>query len=502
MGVGQCTGCKEYYNPIKMSDYEFDLSQSSTFKNFKNPFFPCNMNSNILSTENYIVNINEEEEEEKKNEEFNRLKNKILEQERQNRKNIKNNEDEDVNHEINNYINNNDIINSISNENNMSFQREKEINTKINNTLENMCNLGIITKKEIHEEKLKNPEKFIDTSEALKLEKTDNSLFALGLLSKKLEDLGIETAIEKETNDDEEDAAATCLQFIASGLADKKKYDLHFEFGEERNEQLLNDENEFENFKVNLKKKLSKDYHIPEDKIIVTFPQKGSFHVQVIFQSSEFNDLDLDDFKQKFQNDDEFKELSNLKDIHSDIIMGACKLTRNHLDERGNRVEGWGVGEERGGLPYNPPLGWIGIGLKVLDKYEDNIWLGSSNEPGEWCVAYHGVGRYKSSDEVKGITGKIYKGALKPGINQVHNNCENLNKPGTKVGDGVYCTPNIDTACYYSGVSEINGKNYQTVLMVRVKRDAIRRCADSGDYWVVNGTTDEIRPYRILYKCD
>ena len=277
---------------------------------------------------------------------------------------------------------------------------------------------------------------------------------------------------------------------------------MHFEFGEERNDQLLNDENEFENFKVNLKKKLSKDYHIPEDKIIVTFPQKGSFHVQVIFQSSEFNDLDLDDFKQKFQNDDEFKELSNLKDIHSDIIMGACKLTRNHLDERGNRVEGWGVGEERGGLPYNPPLGWIGIGLKVLDKYEDNIWLGSSNEPGEWCVAYHGVGRYKSSDEVKGITGKIYNGAFKPGINQVHNNCENLNKPGTKVGDGVYCTPNIDTACSYSGVSEINGKNYQTVLMVRVKPDAIRRCADSGDYWVVNGTTDEIRPYRILYKCD
>ena len=37
--------------------------------------------------------------------------------------------------------------------------------------------------------------------------------------------------------------------------------------------------------------------------------------------------------------------------------------------------------------------------------------------------------------------------------------------------------------------------------MVRVKPGAIRECADSGDYWVVNGTTDEIRPYRILYKC-
>ena len=36
--------------------------------------------------------------------------------------------------------------------------------------------------------------------------------------------------------------------------------------------------------------------------------------------------------------------------------------------------------------------------------------------------------------------------------------------------------------------------------MVRVKPEAIRGCEDREDYWVVNGTTDEIRPYRILYK--
>ena len=47
---------------------------------------------------------------------------------------------------------------------------------------------------------------------------------------------------------------------------------------------------------------------------------------------------------------------------------------------------------------------------------------------------------------------------------------------------------------------EVNGKKYKTVLMVRVKPDAIRCSADQQDYWVVNGTTDEIRPYRILYK--
>ena len=117
-------------------------------------------------------------------------------------------------------------------------------------------------------------------------------------------------------------------------MAQKKKYDLHFEFGEERNEELLKDKNEFEEFKKNLKKKLSKDYHVAEDKIIVTFPQKGSFHVQVIFQSDEFNDLDTDVFKQKFMDDDEFEELKNLKEIHSDVILGGCKLSKKLLNQK------------------------------------------------------------------------------------------------------------------------------------------------------------------------
>ena len=365
-----------------------------------------------------------------------------------------------------------------------------------------MCIIGNITKKEIIEEKKKNPEKFIETSEALKLKDDDEDLFVLGLLSNNLEEIGIITAIEKDIENDEQDAAATCLQYITNGMALKKKYDLHFDFDEERNNELLNDKNEYEEFKKNLIKKLSKDYNIPEDKIIVTFPQRGSFHVQVIFQSDEFNDLNLQEFKQKFKNDPEFKELSNLKEIHTDVIFGGCKLTKKFLDKRGNRVDGWGINESRGGKPYNPPLGWIGIGLNVLDKYENNDWIGSSNLPGEWCLAYHGVGRFlNSTDNVKDVTGKIITGAFKAGQNQVHKDCDNVFKPGTKVGEGVYCTPNVDTALAYSGDSEINGKIYKTVLMVRVKPKAIRHCLDSGDYWVVNGTTDEIRPYRILYKC-
>ena len=131
------------------------------------------------------------------------------------------------------------------------------------------------------------------------------------------------------------------------------------------------------------------------------------------------------------------------------------------------------------------------------------------NVQGEWCVAYHGVANNQYSDNVKNTVGKIIKTSFKKGSGQAHKNCEDKFHPGQKVGVGVYCTPNIATASdQYAGISEINGIKYKTVLMVRVKPEALRHCDTCSDskapynYWVVNGTTDEIRPYRILYqKC-
>ena len=142
-----------------------------------------------------------------------------------------------------------------------------------------------------------------------------------------------------------------------------------------------------------------------------------------------------------------------------------------------------------------------------MDKYDggDNTWIGMENKDGEWCVAYHGIASEQSSDDVKNVTGEICKDTLKPGWSQAHRNCDDKMHPGKKVGDGVYCTPKIETAEEYAGISNINRVNYKTVIMVRVNPSAIRccdTCEDTRDkiYWVVNGTTDEIRPYRILYK--
>ena len=391
---------------------------------------------------------------------------------------------------------------------NIENTTSQKTNEKINNVLEDMCIYGAATKNEIRKEKQKNPEKFIETSKALEMENKDEGIFALGLLAQNLENIGVETAIESNENQSEQNNDLTGLQFFTNGMINKKKYDLHFEFGEERNNELLNDQNEFEKFKQNLKLKLSKDYNIPPEKIIVTLPQKGSFHVQVIFQSEDFHKLDKNDFINKFKNDPEFEELKNLKDIHEDVIMGGVKLSRNLLDPEGNRNSGWAVGEKRGGKDYEPPEGWNGIGLKVKGKYDngDDTWIGMNNSPGEWCVAYHGVGSGQESDDVKHVVGIISKSTFKKGGRQAHADCPDQFHPGQKVGEGVYCTPTIKTAEDYAGISNINGINYKTVLMVRVKPDAIRHCDSCYyskapfNYWVVNGTTDEIRPYRILYK--
>ena len=388
-------------------------------------------------------------------------------------------------------------------------QIDSNINSKtdkINNFLESMCVYGNVTKMQLKEEKLKHPEKYIDTKQALEKENSDPEIFALGLISSVLEQYDIQTAIETEKgNEDTEDEAITSMQFMTNGLIGRKKYDLYFDLDKGRVLELLTNPKEYNKFKEDLISKLSKDYNIPRSKIIVTFPQKGSLHLQVIFQSDEFNDLDVEELKEKFINDKEYLELSRLKAVHSSLIMEGCKLSIRQIDPRGNRYDCWGINQKRGNEKYIPPIGWIGIGLKVFDEFSNDRWLDMQNIPGEWVVAYHGVGRQLGSKEVITIPGTIYKEGFKKGKGQNHKNCPDYFHPGNLVGEGVYCTPLIKVAEEYAGISEFNGKKYKTVIMVRVNPSARRHCAfhnesRSNIYWVVNGTPDEIRPYRILYK--
>jgi hypothetical protein len=374
-------------------------------------------------------------------------------------------------------------------------------------------------KEEIIEEKKNNPEKFITIEEATKEENKDSQTFCLGVLAQSLENMGITTAIEKNSSNNEEsqNSANTVLQFIINGMIDKKKYDLHFDLGNERNNELLNNKVEQEKFNNKLKKKLSLEYNIPEDKIIITNPQKGSYSVQVIFATDEFNDknVDINTLKNNCSNE-EFEELKGLKEIHSSLIMSGCKLSPDMLDSRGNRESGWGENEKRGGFDYYPPKGWKGFGLKVLGKYDNgnDDWLTYNGNPNEWAIAYHGIGAGGNCNTVEQATLSIYKGGFKAGCGQVHRDAENINtryKPypndpnndfSKKVGIGVYCSPKPEVMDEYANYSTTNikGKSYKMGFMMRVKPDKIRISKRNPTYWVLNGTTEEMRPYRIMIK--
>ena len=269
----------------------------------RNPYSRLDSQISIVSTDNSkVIFIPIQRTEKEKKERMNK-KNEIIERHKQLRKE-KQKEIEDKEK----YKKEKDK------ENNKKDKIQTKDKENVKELLQDMCVLGSIMKEEIIEEKQSNPEKYISIEEATKEENEDSGIFCLGILAQNLEDIGIMTAIEKNSSEDEDsqNTADTVLEFITSGMIEKKKYSLHFDFGDERNEELLNDKNEQEKFNNKLKKKLSLEYNIPEEKIIVTNPQKGSYQVQVIFQTDTFNDDDvnLSELKKKYSDDDEtFKEL-------------------------------------------------------------------------------------------------------------------------------------------------------------------------------------------------
>ena len=380
---------------------------------------------------------------------------------------------------------------------------------KVREVLEDMSAMGSIMKEEILEDRKKRPERFIPIKEATKEHNRNNGLFCLGILAQNLERMGITTEIEKNASVTEEsqNESNTILQFIMNGMIDQKKYDLHFDLEEGRNKQLINNQKERENFNNKVRKKLSLEYKIPEEKIIITNPPNAKYQLQVIFQKDDFNNenIDFNTFKKNCMNDKDFQELSKLKEVHKSLIMEGCRLSINMLDPRGNRKDGWGINEKRGGLDYIPPTkGWVGFGLKVWGKYDNgnNDWLSYNGNKNEWAIAYHGVGS-KLGCSVEQAAHSIIKGGFKPGSGQSFQYDDDFMHPGQKVGVGVYCSPDprvMEEYASYCKIQDVNGKNYMMGFMMRVKPDKIRYSIKQKDYWVLNGTTDEMRPYRIMIK--
>ena len=110
-----------------------------------------------------------------------------------------------------------------------------------------------------------------------------------------------------------------------------------------------------------------------------------------------------------------------------------------------------------------------------------------------------------SGAELKSLIKTIVHDNLRPGSGQACEYNKDKRHPGKKCGVGVYITPNIDVALNYSGFLPLGNKIYNIVIMVRVNPKYIREAEGSEEYWIVDGKTEQLRPYRLLIKekeCD
>jgi hypothetical protein len=162
-----------------------------------------------------------------------------------------------------------------------------------------------------------------------------------------------------------------------------------------------------------------------------------------------------------------------------DLLVLDPKSWDKHYDYDFTNIDDKGKIFTRGGIQYRRPCGWKRFAIKVAGKYEDEVWLGSNNNPNEWPVSYHGT----IHDAAKSIAQAGY----------------DLTKHKRfAYGHGIYSSPNINVAKAFAKTFTMNGEQYYVVLQNRVNpKSLIKLSGDKDgveDYWISPAAAD-IRPY-------
>ena len=354
-------------------------------------------------------------------------------------------------------------------------------------------------KKKIEFEKKNNPEKFIDPDENLKSDINTNELFPISVLAKSLEKSGISTAIEKKASNI--NVSQACLQMIFNGMSTKTKLDLKFDFGNKENKKLLSDEKSRKKFEESIINKIAEELNIPSSEIFFINPRDGSFEDTLVlpFDILDFNDI----LKLKIL--EILKPQKGFIQLEESALLDALLLTKDMLEPEFNKAENeWPTEKEYRGpigkrYDYFPPHNWKGYALKVRGIYENDNWLTYQNTPGEWWIAYHGLGNPL-------VVRNILEESFKTGERHefIDGHWENdLNHPGHSTRHGAYFTPIPEYAEFFAEEKHgimINGENYIVAFMCRVNPETIMVREPAPCEWISPGTENDVRPYRILIK--
>ena len=232
-------------------------------------------------------------------------------------------------------------------------------------------------------------------------------------------------------------------------------------------------------------------------KIIILSKGGKHFDNYKVLQGEKKNIAEMDPHMLDYVRDRE-----ELERLAHEYFIKECGCDEKYLDKNGNTIFYYNPpNNKRGGETYTVPVGWMGFGIEVKERYKyDQDWLAADGRKGEWAVAYHGFGCRMQSQQIKSIIKTIIHDNLKPGSGQACSGYDDSNHPGKKCGTGVYVTPDINTAYGYAGIITLGKKNYKLVIMVRVNMKHVRIPTTQPNYWIVDGKSDQLRPYRLLIK--
>ena len=244
----------------------------------------------------------------------------------------------------------------------------------------------------------------------------------------------------------------------------------------------------------------------PERKFIIeqVFPPINELiHVRCNMQKSNL----VLNFENKIKEPINIDIIAKIKTFDPEInkYINELLINENLLDAQGNKNKNWNQNKrKRGGEDYIPPSNeWIGIGLNVNNKYDkgNNTWLGKNNKNGEYSVAYYGINN--SENLTKNNMDSIFE------IKTIFNDEKDIRNTGffgsifgnNKCGNGVILFQNPQFAENYASIIKIsNNEQIKVLIMCRVNPKKIRQPQTFKNFWILNLTTEEIRPYRILIK--
>ena len=374
----------------------------------------------------------------------------------------------------------------MENEINIIYEKANLFLDEKNNDLNEKLNYILIIEKYLKKEVIVRKENLILPDEAASY--PENSIIRiLGYFGSEISLSNIKTYIE--INPSKEKLRNITFKILASGLATHKIYRFILD-NQKLKKRFEENIDRWFTYLESIKSRISTIFNIPRKDIIYFGHNFSKFGVYVLIHNNKV--INLDGILKNY----DIIIISNT--LLSNIILSPNIFDYNYCKDKNE----WKTTNlKRGGRRYYPPYGWIGIGLKVKDKYENNIWIGKENKEGEWAVAYHGVGKGNIFKKVINILN--YN--LKEGPGQLYKDQLNVEKNKDKFlycGEGVYFSPNIDEAEKYAKKTSLGSFifQFQFVFMTRVNPDKIRSPGGTPVDWILNGNDDEIRPYRLLIK--